>query len=160
MSALAGLMSWFAISVTYLRFRGGMEVQGFDRSTLPYKSVFAYWGAWYAIVMIAIISLFSAWTVFLRDSWDTATFITSESDLPLLCFFLRPLFSSSFPICLSRCYLSLSFTYTDHLHLFQFTFRLPSSRHLPRPLRGQEGHLENDLEEPRLPRLHHQHRRD
>ncbi|KAL7416520.1 amino acid permease [Mrakia frigida] len=84
MSALAGLMSWFAISVTYLRFRGGMEVQGFDRSTLPYKSVFAYWGAWYAIVMIAIISFFSAWTVFLRDSWDTATFITNY--LPLVIF--------------------------------------------------------------------------
>lgn len=126
-------MSWLAIAVTYLRFREGMRVQGFDRSTLPYKSVFAYWGAWYAIVMIVLISFFSAWTVFLRDSWDTAIFVTSESSYLLVPSpnasslppsFIAELLPSRAPSPLSR---------------------LSSFGHLSRPLRRKEGHLENDM---------------
>ncbi|KAL7413819.1 amino acid permease [Mrakia frigida] len=84
MTAIAGLMSWLAISVTYIKFRRGMDAQGFDRSTLPYRSPFAYYGAFYAVGMISVISFFSAWNVFLRDNWDTATFITNY--LPLAIF--------------------------------------------------------------------------
>ncbi|OCB84510.1 amino acid permease [Sanghuangporus baumii] len=38
LTAIAGLMTWFGIAATYLRFRKGMHVQGFDRSQLPYRS--------------------------------------------------------------------------------------------------------------------------
>lgn len=52
MTAIAGLMSWFAIAVTYTRFRAGMEAQGMDRNLLPFKSRFSKFGAWYAIVSV------------------------------------------------------------------------------------------------------------
>jgi amino acid transporter len=81
-------MSWFAISVTYIRFRQGMDYQGFDRSTLPYKSRFAYYGAWYACIMIAIIQFFSGFSVFLNPNapgytFDHATFWTNYIPLGL-----------------------------------------------------------------------------
>ncbi|KAG9081339.1 hypothetical protein FS749_007735 [Ceratobasidium sp. UAMH 11750] len=38
MTAVAGLMPWFGISFTYVRFYAGLKAQGFDRSTLPYAS--------------------------------------------------------------------------------------------------------------------------
>jgi len=88
-----------------IKFRRGMEAQGFDRSTLPYKSPFAYYGAFYAIGMISVISFFSAWNVFLKGDWDTATFITSEfslnSTLPRDVFFsLSPSLTFLLPLLL------------------------------------------------------------
>ncbi|CED82715.1 amino acid permease [Phaffia rhodozyma] len=83
MTAIAGLMSWLAICVTYLRFRAGMDAQGLDRAILPFKSRFTKVGVYYAIVLIMIVQLFSGWTVFLKDSWDTATFVTNYLPLAL-----------------------------------------------------------------------------
>jgi amino acid transporter len=38
MTAVAGLITWFAIAVTYIRFHKGLMRQGYDRSTLPFAS--------------------------------------------------------------------------------------------------------------------------
>lgn len=89
MTAIAGLMSWLAISVTYIQFRRGYDAQGFDRSKLPYASPLAWYGAWYAIIMILIISFFSAWNVFLKGAWSTSDFITNYLPLALFpCLFI------------------------------------------------------------------------
>lgn len=100
--AVAGLMTWFGIAVTYLRFYKGFKRQGLDRSKLPYASPLQPYAAWYALcacVFICFVRLlcypylfhalihllqFSGWAVFLRDSWDTATFVTNY--LPLMLF--------------------------------------------------------------------------
>lgn len=59
MTSVAGLMSWFAIAVTYLRFYAGMKAQGFDRSTLPYKTVLQPYAAWYATISCLFICFVS-----------------------------------------------------------------------------------------------------
>ncbi|RPD59742.1 hypothetical protein L227DRAFT_575736 [Lentinus tigrinus ALCF2SS1-6] len=41
MISVAGLTSWFGIAVTYIRFHRGLQVQGIDRRTLPYRSPFS-----------------------------------------------------------------------------------------------------------------------
>lgn len=84
MTAIAGLSSWFAISVTYLRFRQGLKVQGIDRKSLPYQSPFQPFAAWYAAILCFIVCLLSGWSVFLKDSWNTATFVTNY--LPMAIF--------------------------------------------------------------------------
>lgn len=56
MTSVAGLMSWFAIAVTYVRFYAGMKAQGFDRSTLPYKHWLQPYAAWYAIVACLVVN--------------------------------------------------------------------------------------------------------
>jgi amino acid permease len=50
MTAIAGLMTWFGISVTYLRFYKGMQVQGIDRKTLPYYTNLQPYAAWWGVV--------------------------------------------------------------------------------------------------------------
>ncbi|THH34160.1 hypothetical protein EUX98_g42 [Antrodiella citrinella] len=69
MTSIAGLMTWFGISVTYLRFYKGYKAQGLDRKKLPYASPLQPYAA-------------CGWAVFLKDSWNTATFITNY--LPLM----------------------------------------------------------------------------
>ncbi|WVQ96798.1 hypothetical protein IAU59_003905 [Kwoniella sp. CBS 9459] len=93
LTAAAGLMTWWGICLTYIRFEKGLRDQGIDKSSLPYsnfmnKRAFA---AKYAMVMITIILFFSAWSVFLHGNWDTATFITNY--LPL---WLFPIFFFSY----------------------------------------------------------------
>ena len=59
MASIAGLLTWFGIAVTYLRFYKGMKAQGYVRSALPYYSNFQPFAAWYAVCSIFIIILVS-----------------------------------------------------------------------------------------------------
>jgi amino acid transporter len=67
---------------TYIRFRAGWNAQGLDRNLLPFKSSFQPYAAWYGIVTISVILLFSGFSVFLRGNWDTADFVTNY--IPLM----------------------------------------------------------------------------
>jgi amino acid transporter len=64
MTAIAGLLTWFGISLTYIRFYEGMKVQGIDRSKLPYYSRLQPYAAWYALVSIVIIIVVSRFQQF------------------------------------------------------------------------------------------------
>jgi len=84
MTSIAGLMTWFGISVTYIRFHKGFVSQGYDRSTLPYASKLQPYAAWYAAIACVVTCFFSGFQVFLKGGWDTATFITNY--LPFMFF--------------------------------------------------------------------------
>lgn len=68
MTSIAGLMTWFGISVTYLRFYKGFVSQGFDRRTLPYASGLQPYAAWYGAIACPIVCLVSLARVFSRNS--------------------------------------------------------------------------------------------
>lgn len=59
MTAVAGLMTWFGISLTYIRFHKGLKAQNIDRSTLPFYSNLQPFAAWYAMVACLIICFVS-----------------------------------------------------------------------------------------------------
>jgi len=84
MTSVAGLMTWFGICVTYIRFYKGFKLQGFDRSTLPYASKLQPYAAWYGAIFCFVICLFSGWEVFLKGNWVVATFVTNY--LPFIMF--------------------------------------------------------------------------
>lgn len=65
MTSIAGLMSWFGIFVTYLRFYKGMKAQGIDRSTLPFTSSLQPYAAWYGTIACIVICFVS--TLYLQD---------------------------------------------------------------------------------------------
>jgi amino acid transporter len=77
MASIAGLLTWFGIAVTYLRFYKGMKAQGYARSELPYYSNLQPFAAWYAVCSISFILLMSGWVVFLKGRWVTSTFVTN-----------------------------------------------------------------------------------
>jgi len=56
MTAVAGLMTWFGICVTYIRFYAGAKAQGLDRSSLPYYSNLQPFAAWYGAISCLVIS--------------------------------------------------------------------------------------------------------
>lgn len=100
MTAVAGLMTWFGICVTYLRFYAGLKAQGFDRRDLPYATVLQPYAAWYGLIFCLVVCFvstsyiciqasrltilqFSGWAVFLDGNWDQATFVTNYFPLML-----------------------------------------------------------------------------
>ncbi|KAF7301525.1 Lysine-specific permease [Mycena indigotica] len=84
MTSVAGLLTWFGICLTYLRFHAGMAAQGFNRKELPFSSPLQPFAAWYALVFTALICLLSGWAVFLKGNFDIATLITNY--LPFVMF--------------------------------------------------------------------------
>lgn len=57
MCAVAGLMNWFSIVVTYVRFYKGVVAQGIDRSKLPYHHKLNPYAAWFAVIACPTICL-------------------------------------------------------------------------------------------------------
>lgn len=103
MCSVAGLMTWFGICVTYIRFHKGLVNQGFDRSTLPFASKLNPYAAWWGAIACPFICFvrhpflvnfrsalihvkfqFSGFDVFIRGNWSTATFVTNY--LPFILF--------------------------------------------------------------------------
>ncbi|KAG6831278.1 hypothetical protein H0H92_011788 [Tricholoma furcatifolium] len=84
MTAVAGLLTWFGICITYVRFYQGLKVQGYDRSKMPFASGLQPFAAWYGLIFCFVICFFSGWKVFLKGAWATDTFITNY--LPLFLF--------------------------------------------------------------------------
>ncbi|THG96600.1 hypothetical protein EW026_g5266 [Hermanssonia centrifuga] len=84
MTSTAGLMSWFGIAVTYIRFYKGMKVQGMDRSALPYRAPFQPFLAWYGAISCIVICTFSGFAVFMKHGWSAQDFVTHY--LPFILF--------------------------------------------------------------------------
>lgn len=64
MTSVAGLMTWFGIAVTYLRFYAGTKAQGMDRTKLPYYSKLQPYAAWYAAIFCPLICLVCFFAVY------------------------------------------------------------------------------------------------
>ena len=76
MTAIAGLMTWFGIAVTYIRFHAGLKAQGIDRNTLPFKSPLQPFLAYYVVVstlVICFVSIFLLFSLFVVLSPSTRT---------------------------------------------------------------------------------------
>jgi amino acid transporter len=59
MAATTGLLAWFCIGVTYIRFYQGLLAQGYDRKRLPYASRLQPYAAWWVIASSLITLLVS-----------------------------------------------------------------------------------------------------
>ncbi|KAK0198659.1 amino acid permease [Armillaria mellea] len=83
MTAVAGLMTWFGICLTYIRFYQGLKAQGYDRSKMPFAVRFQPFPAWYGMIASLIICFLSGWNVFLKGAWAQDTFVTNYFPLML-----------------------------------------------------------------------------
>ncbi|KAL6890089.1 putative general amino acid permease [Trichoderma evansii] len=84
LTALSGIITWECIAITYLRFRAGMKAQGMPHSSLPWRNRFSIFGAYWILIVIISVLLFSGWPVFRKGNWDTVTFVGNY--LPLAIF--------------------------------------------------------------------------
>ncbi|KAF8550185.1 hypothetical protein OG21DRAFT_1499957 [Imleria badia] len=93
-SSTAGLVTWFSIGVTYLRFYNGLKAQGIDRKTLPFAPRVQPFAGWWCVCGSGLI-LFVRVLRFPRvapvlmylpplGNWSTITFVTDY--IPIIFF--------------------------------------------------------------------------
>ena len=56
-SATTGVITWWAILISYLRFYYGLKRAGLTRDAFPYKAPFQPWLSWYGLVFFTLILL-------------------------------------------------------------------------------------------------------
>jgi amino acid transporter len=83
LSTVAGLFAWGTISVSYLRFRRALKVQGFDTTTMPYRGKLQPYLSWLNIFICSITIIFSGWSTFLNGNFTATRFLTSYLGIPL-----------------------------------------------------------------------------
>lgn len=76
-----GALTWMSILYSHIRFMRALKVNGMIRDDLPYKAPMQPWGAWFAFISTAIITLFKGFDTFLP--WNTANFITNYIGIPV-----------------------------------------------------------------------------
>ncbi|CAE6435859.1 unnamed protein product [Rhizoctonia solani] len=77
LSAVAGLVSWIILCIGYLRFHAAIKAQGYTREELPYRAPFQPFTAWFALVMVTLITFFSGFKVFLKGQFSVADFLSN-----------------------------------------------------------------------------------
>lgn len=83
LSTVAGLIAWSVLCLCYIRFHAALKAQGVSRDTLPWKSPFQPYTAWYGFIGAAIITLVAGFNVFLDGNWDASNFIASYIGIPI-----------------------------------------------------------------------------
>ncbi|EGG10318.1 uncharacterized protein MELLADRAFT_34045 [Melampsora larici-populina 98AG31] len=82
-SATAGLMTWWTICLSYLRFYKGLKVQGYDRDSLPYKAPFQPYLTYYTLTVLTLVIMLNGFEVFIPGNWSTGEFVVAYITLPM-----------------------------------------------------------------------------
>ncbi|KAK4056821.1 general amino acid permease agp2 [Microbotryomycetes sp. JL221] len=69
------LVNWVVMSVTWIKWNAAMKAQGISRDTLYARSPLQPFAAWYALISSILVLFMQGYGVFLKDNWDTSTFI-------------------------------------------------------------------------------------
>ncbi|PBK78847.1 hypothetical protein ARMSODRAFT_1078319 [Armillaria solidipes] len=69
--------NYATISFTYIRFHMALKVQGISRNSLPYRSKYQPYLAFYSLFFSIIMTFAAGFTVFLPGQWNTTTFVFS-----------------------------------------------------------------------------------
>ncbi|WVQ77052.1 hypothetical protein IAR50_006731 [Cryptococcus sp. DSM 104548] len=83
LSAITGIITWWAILLAYLRFYYGLKKQGLSRDEFPYKAPLQPWLSWYGFFFFTVIILFNGFPVFLKGNWDASSFVAAYITLPI-----------------------------------------------------------------------------
>lgn len=91
-STVAGILTWWSILLSYLRFYHGLAKQGISRDSFPYKAPFQPYLSYFGVrlcfipattvltvqfISFTVVLIFNGFTVFLRGNWDTSSFFAS-----------------------------------------------------------------------------------
>lgn len=77
------LINFAALSFTFLRFKKACEAQGLSRDSLPFKSPWQPFLAYYGFIGPFIMAFVGGYTVFLPGKWDIPTFFFSYTMIGL-----------------------------------------------------------------------------
>lgn len=83
LSAVSTLIVWASVSFVYLRFYYALRYNGIDRDTLPYKSPFQPFLAYFALIFCLVIALFNGFDCFFPGRFSAKSFIPPYIDIPI-----------------------------------------------------------------------------
>ncbi|KAJ3574016.1 hypothetical protein NP233_g2054 [Leucocoprinus birnbaumii] len=79
LSTTSVFLGWFAINLTFIRFRSGMLAQGIDPKSNVYHNRLQPWTACWGMFWTGLFTLVNGYGVFLN--WDTSKFLISYPDI-------------------------------------------------------------------------------
>ncbi|KAJ5088935.1 Amino acid/polyamine transporter I [Penicillium argentinense] len=89
LSSVSTLIVWTSISLTYVRFYQGLKHHGNQRSSLPYKSPFQPYLAYFAMAFSSTVAIFNGFDAFFPGHFTAKTFVPPYIDIPIFaCLFL------------------------------------------------------------------------
>ncbi|KAF2152262.1 putative amino acid permease [Myriangium duriaei CBS 260.36] len=83
LSTVAGLIAWATLCFCYVRFHKGLVAQNVSRDTLPWKSPFQPFTAWYGFIGSTIITFVSGFSVFLKGNFNASNFVAAYIGIPI-----------------------------------------------------------------------------
>ncbi|KAI1336369.1 proline-specific permease [Xylariaceae sp. FL0016] len=89
LSAVSTLIVWASICVTYLRFYYGLRHSRISRESLPWKSPFQPFLAYFSLCFCLIVAFFNGFDAFFPGNFSAKSFIPPYIDIPIFaCLFL------------------------------------------------------------------------
>ncbi|KAF4625272.1 hypothetical protein G7Y89_g12897 [Cudoniella acicularis] len=80
-TAVAGFITWACINISHICFMRALRARNISRDTLPYKSMWQPFFAWYGLFFNALIIFTQGFTAFIP--WDTSNFFVAYISLIL-----------------------------------------------------------------------------
>ncbi|EPS25348.1 hypothetical protein PDE_00281 [Penicillium oxalicum 114-2] len=84
LTAAGTLVSWICISLNHIRLLQALKKQNISPDALPWHNRITRYTSWFALISCTIILLTGGFTVFTKGNWDTASFVSSYLDIPLV----------------------------------------------------------------------------
>ncbi|KAF4628218.1 hypothetical protein G7Y89_g9930 [Cudoniella acicularis] len=84
LTAAGTLVSWSVILFNHIRLHQGLKKQGIAKEELPWHHWWTPYTSWAALASCILFLLTGGFSVFVNGNWDTATFISSYLDIPLV----------------------------------------------------------------------------
>lgn len=89
LSSVSTLVVWTSIAITYVRFYRGLKHHGIPRSSLPFKSPFQPYLAYFAIIFSSTVAFFNGFDAFFPGHFSAKSFVPPYIDIPIFaCLFL------------------------------------------------------------------------
>lgn len=82
-SAVSTLLVWGSICVTYLRFYAGLRHNGIERDSLPWKSPFQPFLAYFGICFCSVVAFFNGYDAFFPGKFSAKSFVPPYIDIPI-----------------------------------------------------------------------------
>ncbi|PPJ58222.1 hypothetical protein CBER1_10215 [Cercospora berteroae] len=81
LTTISNMFTWMSVCVAYIRFHGALQAQNVSRDTLPFRSPFQPYLAYFGLGFFLIVTIFNGFDS-IAGGWDYQGFLTSYIGVP------------------------------------------------------------------------------
>ncbi|CAH7671009.1 amino acid permease/ SLC12A domain-containing protein [Phakopsora pachyrhizi] len=83
LSAMSGLLTWWAICFSHIRFQKAMKAQDVSRESLPFVGPLQPYMTYYTFIALTLIIITNGFHTFWPNNWSWSSFIAAYITLPI-----------------------------------------------------------------------------